>query len=175
MANAALPEAWLRGPIEGVPPLLMPAAHALVQVREDAARALAGLTPAELWAQPGGAASVAYHLRHLAGALDRLLTYARGEALTEALRAAMAAEGRPGEPPPDATAIQADVDAAVERALAQIRATAESSLLDCRGVGRQQLPSTVLGLTFHAAEHATRHAGQAITTARIVRGSALAR
>jgi uncharacterized damage-inducible protein DinB len=175
MANAALPEAWLRGPLEGVPPLLMPAAHALVQAREDAARVLADLAPAELWAQPAGAASVGFHLRHLAGALDRLLTYARGEALGESQRAAMAAEGRPGDPPLDAAAIQAEVDRAVDRAIAQIRATPQASLLDARGVGRQQLPSTVLGLVFHAAEHATRHAGQAITTARLVRGPSPAR
>jgi uncharacterized damage-inducible protein DinB len=30
------------------------------------------------------------------------------------------------------------------------------------------LPSTVLGLLFHAAEHTTRHAGQIATLVRVV-------
>ena len=76
---ATLPEPWLRGPIEGVPPLLMPAAHALLQAREDAAAIASSLTTEQLWMRPGGAASAGFHLRHLAGALGRLLTYARGE------------------------------------------------------------------------------------------------
>jgi hypothetical protein len=147
----------------------MPAAHALLHAREDAARALADLTTDEIWTTPGGAASVGYHLRHLAGALDRLLTYARGEVLSEQQRNEMKIEGVPGTPPMPAEAIVEVVNKAVDRALAQIRQTPEPSLLEARGVGRQQLPSNVLGLTFHAAEHAARHAGQAITTARIVR------
>lgn len=171
MSNpSAAPEPWLNGPVPDVPPLLMPAAHALLHAREEAARALDDLTTDEIWIKPGGAASVGFHLRHLAGALDRLLTYARGETLSEPQRNAIKIEGVPGTPPMSAEAIVQIVNTAVERALAQIRQTAESSLLDARGVGRQQLPSNVLGLTFHAAEHATRHAGQAITTARIVRG-----
>jgi hypothetical protein len=40
-------------------------------------------------------------------------------------------------------------------------------------VGRARLPSTVFGLLFHVAEHTQRHAGQAITTAKIVRGLGL--
>jgi uncharacterized damage-inducible protein DinB len=161
------PEPWLRGPVEGVPPLLMPAAHALLQAREDAAGVLASLTTGQLWARPGGAASAGFHLRHLAGALDRLLTYARGLGLDEAQRRAASAEER--ETGLDAATLAADVNRAIEAALAQIRATRESDLLEPRGVGRRQLPSTVIGLVFHAAEHATRHAGQAVTTARIVR------
>jgi len=43
-----------------------------------------------------------------------------------------------------------------------------ATLTDARAVGRQRLPSTVIGLLVHAAEHTTRHAGQIITTAKIV-------
>src|SRR5262245_27364423 len=86
------PEAWLRGPLADVDPYLMPAAHALVQAGEDLADAVAGLDPDPLWARPGGAASVGFHLRHIPGALDRLLTYARGETLNDAQRAAAKAE-----------------------------------------------------------------------------------
>lgn len=170
MPTSSPPEPWLRGPVPGVPAFLMPAAHAVLQAREDAGRALAGLSLDEIWQRPGGAASVGFHLRHLAGALERLLTYARGEALTSIQLETIKIEGVPGTPPMPASAIETILDAAVERALRQMRDTPQESLLDARGVGRQQLPSNVLGLVFHAAEHAARHAGQAITTARIVRG-----
>lgn len=163
-------EAWLRGPLPGVPPVLMPAAHAILHAREDAERALEGLSEDEIWTRPTGAPPVGFHVRHLAGALDRLLTYARGESLTDSQRAAVKKEGEPGDPPADAGALLAVVRAAADAALAQIRSTPEASILDERAVGRQRLPSTVIGLIVHAAEHAARHAGQAITTARIVRG-----
>jgi hypothetical protein len=170
MTSPPLPEAWLRGPVEGVPPLLMPVAHALLHAREDATRAVSDLTPQEIWASHG-AASIGFHVRHLAGALDRLLTYARGEPLTAEQRKAAATEGVAGDPPADAASLIAELDRAVERALNQVRATSPDTLLDARAVGRQQLPSTVIGLLFHAAEHAARHAGQAITTARLLRAS----
>jgi hypothetical protein len=165
-------EAWQRGPIEGVPPLLLPAAHALVHSREDAERALSGLSTDQIWQRPGGAPSVGFHVRHLGGALDRLLTYARDEQLTGEQRRRIAAEGDPGTPPAGAPELRAELTAAIDRALEQVRATPESTLLDVRGIGRQQIPTTVIGLVFHAAEHAARHAGQALTTARIVRGAA---
>lgn len=169
MTAATLEEAWLRGPVDGIPPLLMPCAHALVQAQEDVQRALDALTTDQIWLKPGGAASVGFHARHLAGALDRLFTYARGEALNDTQRKAAVDENRTVGL--DAGAILAEVTAAVTRAMAQLRATAEPALLEPRAVGRKQLPSNVLGLLSHAAEHTTRHAGQAITTARILAGT----
>jgi uncharacterized damage-inducible protein DinB len=162
------PEAWLRGPVRGVDPWLMPAAHALVQIREDLAAVAEGLTAEQLRARPGGAASVEFHLRHVAGSIDRLLTYARGEILSDAQRRAAAAEGTPGEGA-DPAALVAALAASVEAALSQLRSTDPKTLLDPRAVGRAALPSTVLGLLFHAAEHAQRHTGQAIATAKVVR------
>lgn len=162
-------EAWLRGPVPGIAPLLMPAAHALLHAAEDAEAALESLSTEEIWQSPSGAAPVGYHLQHLAGALDRLLTYARGEALSDEQRAALRRESA-SEDRMDAAALRSLVREAVEKALAQLRATPESALLEPRGVGRQQLPSNVLGLIVHAAEHSARHAGQAITTARVVKG-----
>jgi len=161
-------EAWLSGPIDGVTPYLMPVAHALVQVGHDLEPA-AELAGDELWARPGGAASIGFHLKHVAGVLDRLLTYARSEALSDAQIQAARREGQPGEPPADAATLVRDAHAAIERALAQVRATQPGSLLEPREVGRQRLPSTVLGLLYHAAEHATRHTAQALTTAKVVR------
>ena len=163
------PEAWLSGPVEGFAPYLLPVAHALVQVGRDLEAAAAGLTPDELWTRPGGAASVGFHLRHVAGVLDRLLTYARAEELSEEQMRALRNEGQPGEPPADAAALVRDARAVIDRALDQVRATAPASLLEPRAVGRQRLPSTVLGLLYHAAEHATRHAGQAVTTTASLR------
>jgi uncharacterized damage-inducible protein DinB len=159
-------EAWLEGPLEGVDPYLMPVAQALVQVGRDLER-LAGVAPAALWERPGGAASVGFHLRHVRGVLDRLLTYARGETLGEEQMRALRVEGEPGDPPADARTLVTEARAAVERALAQVRATPREALLEPRSVGRRQLPSNVLGLLHHAAEHAVRHTGQALTTARI--------
>ncbi len=162
------PEAWLRGPLPGVEPLLMPAAHALVQAREDIERVTAGASADDLWQRPGGAASAGYHLQHVAGSLDRLLTYARGERLNEAQRAALVEEGTSGAP---ASALAAAAQEAIDRALAQLRSTPREALLNHRAVGRAQLPATVIGLLFHAAEHTTRHVGQLITTLKIVRGA----
>lgn len=164
-------EAWLEGPLEGVDPYLMPVAHALLQVARDVER-LADLTQAQLWARPGDAAPVGFHLKHVAGVLDRLSTYARGEALDDAQMAALRAEAEPGDPPATAAQLVRTARAAVERALAQVRATERAALLEPRAVGRRQLPSNVLGLLHHAAEHATRHTGQAVTTAKVVRGRA---
>jgi hypothetical protein len=165
-------EAWQRGPVAGFDPLLMPIVHTLIQVREDLEH-LAATVPAEhVWQRPGGAASIGFHVRHTAGALDRLFTYARGEALSDAQRAAARDEGAAGEPPVPLAAVVAEAGTLIDRALDQLRTMATDTLLDERKVGRAGLPSTVLGLLFHAAEHCTRHVGQAITTAKILRGAA---
>jgi hypothetical protein len=166
-------EAWLRGPIDGIDPLLQPVAHAVVQARDDAADAVHALPDDLLWtAPPGTTASPGFQLIHLAGALDRLFTYARGDALSEAQGAALKAEKRPGTPPPSKAQLLERIAHAVDAALAQLRATPAGSLADPREVGRARLPSTVIGLLFHAAEHSTRHAGQLLTTVKIVRALA---
>jgi len=164
----AEPEYWLRGPIDGIAPLLQPVAHSLLQAREDVAAALSRTPVEHVWVSPHGAASIGFHVKHLCGSLDRLLSYARGEALTSAQLAYLHAESAPGSPPADAAVLIALVDEAVGRALRQLRGTSAATLTEARAVGRQQLPSTVIGLLVHAAEHTTRHAGQIITTAKIV-------
>ena len=168
MTASDQPEVWLRGPVPEVLPLLQPVAHALLQAVEEVRRVVGPLSPDHLWARPGGAASVGFHVRHAAGSLDQLFTYARGEGLSAERRAFLDAEASPGSPPPQAAELVPAFELQVDRALAQLRGTRESALLDARGVGRLQLPSTVLGLLFHAAEHTQRHVGQIVTTARIV-------
>lgn len=166
-----MPEPWLRGPLAGVDPLLMPAAHALMQVVEDVERAASDLSTEDLWARPGGAASVGFHLRHLAGSTDRLLTYARGEALSAEQMAFLRAEEELGDAPEDARTLLDRVRRTVDGAMAEYgRRLSVDELLAPRAVGRARLPTTLLGLLFHVAEHAQRHAGQTVTTAKVVRG-----
>ena len=164
-----LPEVWLRGPVEGYAPELQPVVHALLQVREEVERHAADLTPEELWARPGGAGSIGFHLRHIAGATDRLLTYARGEALTPEQLGWLKGEAIPGDPLPTAADTIAIAHAGIDSALSQVRAMDVSTWLEPRAVGRARLPTTVIGLVFHAAEHASRHAGQIATTRKVVK------
>jgi hypothetical protein len=160
-------EVWLRGEaVHGVQPLLQPVAHSLLQSREEVMAALPGLSVAQVWASRNGAASPGYHVRHAAGSLDRLLTYARGESLTEEQMAALTSEREPDWSPEAVGLLLGTFDDAVERALDQLRGTEPAMLLAPRRVGRAQLPSTVIGLLFHAAEHTQRHVGQLVTTIR---------
>ena len=170
MAEDSGLEAWLRGPVDGVPALLQPVAHALVQARDEV-DALAAELPAEhLWSRPGGAASAGFHLRHLSGVLDRLLTYARGEPLTDGQLAALAAEGVP-DPALTPAALARAFGQRVDRALDQLRGTDPDTLTEPRAVGRDRLPSTHVGLLVHAAEHTMRHVGQLLVTVRVVAGA----
>jgi uncharacterized damage-inducible protein DinB len=165
------PEVWLRGPLPDYIDELQPVAHSLLQVREEI-EAVVALPPDKLWARPGGAASIGFHLKHLTGSLDRLLTYANGKQLSAAQRQALTEEGQSGAPAERPDALVRAAQSAIDRALNQIRTTPLCTLDEAREVGRDRLPSTVLGLLFHAAEHAQRHSAQIITTAKIVMGLA---
>jgi hypothetical protein len=158
------PEVWLTGPVSGFAPLLMPVAHSLLQVKVEVDHVLSRVTDTELWERPSGAASIGFHIRHIGGSTERLLTYARGEWLTAEQLDTLKHEGDPI----DRAVLLRDVHASLDGALEQVRTTPVDSLLEERKVGRAGLPATTLGLLFHAAEHATRHAGQALTTALIM-------
>lgn len=162
-------EWWQRGPVDGVPALLQPVAHILLQVRESVGELVDGLSIDEWNARPANVASSAFHVRHMSGVIDRLFTYARGESLTEAQFTALRAEGHPvadaGEVSRILDALSARVDAAVD----QLRATDVATLGDFRSVGRAKLPSTVIGCLVHGAEHSMRHVGQLSVTSRIVK------
>ena len=160
------PEVWLRGPIAGVPALLQPAAHSLLQCREELEHLLGGMPTERIW-RSRGAASIGYHVLHAIGSLDRLFTYARGAMLSDAQRQILAQESGP-DMSLGAEDLLAAFDAAVTRALDQLRETSPSTLTDQRFVGRARLPSTVIGLLFHAAEHTQRHVGQAVSTSKLV-------
>ncbi|ALJ00430.1 DinB family protein [Rufibacter tibetensis] len=161
-------EVWLRGPLPGVPPLLQPVAHALLQAREEVEHYLITFPEDLLWEKPAGLASVGFHLQHLTGVLDRLFTYARGEQLSPEALSYLKSEGAP---PAGGTTVHTLVKSfafQVDKALEQIKFTDEQTLLETRGVGRSQIPSTVLGLLFHAAEHTQRHVGQLLVTSKVL-------
>lgn len=137
--------------------------------REDVDAALTGITEEQLWLAPNGIASLGFHVAHLAGSTGRLLTYARGEPLTDSQRTTLVRERTIAELQPALAALLANWHQTVTAALQQLAATEDSTLLQPRLVGRAQLPSNVLGLLFHAAEHAARHTGQIVTTAKLIR------
>jgi uncharacterized damage-inducible protein DinB len=161
----ALPEPWMRGPIEGVHPLLAPVLYSFQMAREDLEKFTAGLPPAEIWATPHGMTSMGFHLLHIAGSANRLTTYLQGRELTAEQLDAMEAEKNPGEPSRDQ--LLASLNQAFRDAEAVIRTIDPATLADARTVGRRRLPTTVIGLLTHIAEHTQRHVGQAIAAAKL--------
>lgn len=161
-------EWWQRGPVDNVPDVLQPVAHILLQVRESVHELTEGLTDAQWNARPADVASAAFHVRHMTGVVDRLFTYARGEPLREEQFAALRLEGAALQVDDAPSALQA-LDARIESAVAELRTIDPAMLGDWRGVGRAQLPSTVVGCLVHGAEHAMRHVGALSVTVRVVR------
>ena len=161
-------EVWLRGPLTDVPVLLQPVAHALLQAQEELAEYLKDFPEELLWEKPADVASVGFHLQHLTGVLDRIFTYARGESLTESQLQALAAEGKKNDEI-NLEKLLESFNNQVEKAITQLKSTDQQSLTEVRGVGRTQIPSTVIGLLFHAAEHTTRHLGQLLVTSKVVK------
>ena len=160
-------EYWLRGPIEGITALLQPAAHAILQTKDEVHTGLKNFPESLIWERPEGVASVAFHLQHIAGVLDRIYTYAKGNQLDQQQLDYMISEGRENN---DITlaALLDHLDVQIEKALQQLRDTPASDLLLPRAVGRRQIPSNVIGLLFHGADHTQRHTGQLLVTARVV-------
>ena len=161
-------EWWQRGPVDGVPSALQPVAHILLQIGESVGEMVTGLTGAQWNARPAGVASIAFHVRHIAGVVDRLFTYARGSTLTEAQFDALRAEGEVLAEA-DIPAVLHQLSARIDDAVAELRTIDPAILGDWRGVGRTQLPSTVIGCLVHGAEHGMRHVGQLSVTVRVVR------
>lgn len=161
-------EVWLRGAIPGIAALLQPAAHALLQAREELNDFMQGFPDHLLWTKPAGMASVGFHLKHLTGVLDRLFTYAKGEMLSIEQLQYLKEEETPLQSTNQTSTLVYRFNTQVDIAIAQLTDTDETTLISPRSVGRAQLPSTVIGLLFHAAEHAQRHIGQLMVTAKIV-------
>jgi uncharacterized damage-inducible protein DinB len=167
-SKTSLPEPWLRGTLAEVPAVARGVLHALELAREDANKWCGGLTATQIHAMPAGLPSVAFQLRHIAGSLDRLLTYAEGRALSEeqlqALKTEAKTEGSTKE-------VLAELEVAISRGSVRARALASEDLSLPRAVGTKRLPTTLGGLLVHIADHTQRHLGQAITTAKLVSAS----
>jgi hypothetical protein len=162
------PEFWLRGPVAGIPFLLQPVAHALLQAKEDV-RSIAKDIPQQLlWQKPAGCASAGFHLKHLTGVLNRLFTYARGEMLNAEQLAWLAGEEYAIEHVDTPEKLVLRFEEQVTTALNQLADITDKELYEKREVGRAKLPSNSFGLLFHAAEHTQRHVGQLLVTVRIL-------
>jgi uncharacterized damage-inducible protein DinB len=161
------PEPWLRNTLTDIDPIRRQILHALELSAEDAARWLDPLTDAQLLVRPSNLAPIAFHLRHIARSLDRLLTYAEGNQLTPNQLAALKSELTEGT----AAEARAEFRTALETSAARIRAIYPDRFAEPRGVGRKQLPTTVGALLVHCADHTQRHTGQFVTTAKVVSAS----
>lgn len=165
MNDVKLPEPWLRGTMTEVSAIPRAVLHALELAKEDLDRWCGQMTDEELNARPSGLAPVAFHLRHIARSLDRLLTYAEGRQLNEQQLAAMKTELDVGA---KRSELFAELHSALASSSARIRALNSTNFDEPRSVGRKQLPTTVGGLLVHVADHTQRHVGQAVTTAKLV-------
>ena len=162
------PEVWLRGPLSEMPVLIQPVAHALLQAREEINELMNDFPQELLWLRVAGAASPGFHLQHLTGVLNRLFTYAKGEQLTEEQLYFLSREGRQ-----DAgfigDSLLKQFNKQVDNSLLELKTINQSVLTEKREVGRNRLPSTVIGLYIHAAEHTMRHIGQLLVTVKFLK------
>jgi len=166
MAPPQNPEPWLRGTLGEIPVIHRAVLHALELAREDLSRWCEPLSAEELNERPGGVAPVAFHIRHIARSIDRLLTYAEGRQLNEQQMTELGSEMNQDDQPED---LFREARAAFASAARRIRALAGEDLEARRTVGRQGLPTRLGALLVHVADHTQRHVGQAVTTAKMVR------
>jgi uncharacterized damage-inducible protein DinB len=167
-SKTSLPEPWLRGTLAEVPAVARGVLHALELAREDASKWCGGLSDAQIHARPAELPSVAFQLRHIAGSLDRLLTYAEGRALSEEQLQTLKAEAKTDG---SAKEILEELEAAIIRGSLRVRVLASEDYALPRIVGAKRLPTTLGGLLVHVADHTQRHVGQAVTTAKLVSAS----
>lgn len=165
MRDEVLPEWWQRGPVDGIVADLQPAAHALLQARDEINKALYDFPDERLWVRVAEMASVGFHLQHIKGVLDRLFTYARGEALSPEQLKYLKDEGN--KQPVTCQNLIAAMNQQIDAALAYLKTLPTGSATVFRTIGRKQLPTTQMGLIFHAAEHTMRHTGQLLVTAKV--------
>lgn len=167
MSTSKTKEVWMRGPIEGVPSLLQPVAHALLQVKEDAFLYTESLPETSLWERPYKLANIAFHLQHISGVIDRMFTYADQKSLDEEQFAYLAQEGKTN-PDLSLKKLLAVLEVQIDKAITYLKTIDTNHLTETRYLGRQRIPTTLIGLLFHSAEHAQRHLGQLLVTARIM-------
>jgi len=158
-------EPWLRGTHADVPAVSRAVLHALELALDDLTKWTTGLTDAEVHSQPLGLTSVAFHLRHIARSVDRILGYAEGSQIAPEQLAALKAESTGEE---SLAELLAEVKASFTNASERIRNLAAADMNTFRGVGRKQLPTSLGGALVHVADHTLRHVGQVVTTAKVL-------
>ena len=158
-------EPWLRGTYADVPAVGRAVLHAFDLALDDLTKWTEGLTDAEVHAHPLALPSVAFHLRHMARATDRLLSYAEGSQLSAEQLIALKAE-QSGEE--SLAALLSEVEVSFSNASDRVRVLAGANLETFRGVGRKQLPTSIGGALVHVADHTQRHVGQVVTTAKVL-------
>lgn len=161
-------EPWLRSPLPNIIDELQPVAAMFIAAKEDILRAVEGLSADAVWKKANGAASIGFHMLHLAGATDRLMSYAEGEALTEAQKADLTAERDADETRPSLDHLTKKISDAMEAAVVRLEGITTEQLSTPRELGRAKVPTSMRALILHAGEHASRHAGQIVTTSKIV-------
>jgi len=161
-------EVWQRGPIEEIPALLQPVAHALLQAREELNLAMNGFSDDLLWQRPANIASVAFHLQHLSGVLDRVFTYSLSLSLSARQLKELEAESLLHQPNLTTAILLNRFNMQVDKSIVQLKNTDVNTLIEFRGIGRKMYPSTVIGLLFHGAEHTMRHLGQLLVTIKVL-------
>lgn len=168
MENKPKPEYWQRGPLPDVPPLLQPVAHALLQARDEVGDLMKSFPSSLLLERPENIASCAFHLQHITGVLDRLFTYAHGKTLSDDQLRYLELEGKTPLERLESKILVESFSQQIEIAIQQLKTTSSETLSHYRPIGRLALPSTVIGLLFHASEHVMRHVGQLHVTSKIV-------
>lgn len=162
-------EVWQRGPIENVPALLQPVAHALLEASEEAQSIMEGFPENLLWEKPAGVASPAFHLQHIRGVIDRLFTYARKELLSDQQMVELSMEGNREKSSVSMKQMLEQLNNRITDAVNELKSVNPDSLIEARGIGRRQIPVTLLGLYVHSAEHSMRHIGQLLVTVRVLK------
>jgi len=162
------PEVWLRGPIDGYPLEVQAVVHALLQGQEEIHKLMQDFPSNLLWERPAGMASPGFHLQHISGVLDRMATYAKAEKLNSDQFNYLQSEGTVNTELSTKILVER-LDSQIADFLRVLSSIDLSTLTDFRGVGRAQLPSTVGGLLFHAAEHTQRHFGQLLVTVKVLK------
>lgn len=161
-------EPWLRSPLPDIIDELQPVAAMFIAAKEDILRSVEGLSEQALWEKPNGAASIGFHMIHLAGATDRLITYAEGAPLSEEQKIQLAAERDADEQKPSIEKLIRLLSAALTDAVMRLEGVTSDRLSTTRELGRAKVPTTMRSLIVHAGEHAARHAGQIVTTSKIL-------
>ncbi len=105
----------------------------------------------------------AFQLRHIAGSVDRLWTYALGGTISPAQLDVLAVES---SGPTDREPLLDLVAETFSRVTREMRMMEDIDYRDSRYVGRQRVEVPLGLLLGHIAEHTQRHTGQLITLSK---------